>query len=123
MFNRVFGRRSGVMQISGARTHGAVCPAGVVCFGGAVFWESCKQLTTAVSTMDAKYQACGSVASEALSLRKLLCEFSVLCREMWPGEASVVLCDKKAAVSLCFFFRSQGNEACQASRYCASFCL
>jgi hypothetical protein len=51
--------------------------------------------------MDAEYQACGSVAREALSLRKLLCEFSVLCREMWPGEASVVLCDNKAAVSLC----------------------
>jgi hypothetical protein len=53
--------------------------------------------------MDAEYQACGSVAREALilSLRKLLCEFSVLCREMWPGKASVVLCDNKAAVSLC----------------------
>jgi hypothetical protein len=47
-------------------------------------------MTTAVSTMDAEYQACVSVAREALSLRNLLCEFSVLCREMWPGEASVV---------------------------------
>jgi hypothetical protein len=54
-----------------------------------------------VSTMDAEYQACGSVAREALSLRKLLCEFSVLCREMWPGEATVDLCDNKAALSLC----------------------
>jgi hypothetical protein len=66
-----------------------------------VSWESCKQATTAVSTMDAEYQACGLVAREALSLRKLLCEFSVFCWEMWPGEASVVLCDNKAAVSLC----------------------
>jgi hypothetical protein len=65
----------------------------VVCFGGAVSWESCKQTTTAVSTIDAEYQACGSVAREALSLRKLLREFLVLCREIWPGEASVVLCD------------------------------
>jgi hypothetical protein len=31
----------------------------VVCFGGAVSWESCKQLTAAASTMDAEYQACG----------------------------------------------------------------
>jgi hypothetical protein len=29
----------------------------VVCFGGAMSWESCKQPTTAVSTMDAEYQA------------------------------------------------------------------
>jgi hypothetical protein len=64
----------------------------VLCFGGAVSWESSKHATTAVSTMDAEYQACGSVAREALSLRKLLCEFSVLCREMWLGEAYVVLC-------------------------------
>jgi hypothetical protein len=73
----------------------------VVCFGSAVSWESCKQPTTAVSTMDSEYQACGSVAREALSLRKLLCEFSVSCREIWPREASVVLCDSKVAVSLC----------------------
>jgi hypothetical protein len=36
----------------------------VVCFGGAVSWESCKQPMRGVSTMDAdsEYQACGSVA-------------------------------------------------------------
>jgi hypothetical protein len=56
---------------------------------------------TAVPTMDAKYQACGSVARKALSLRKLLCEFSISCREIWLREAFVVLCDSKAAVFLC----------------------
>jgi hypothetical protein len=71
-----------------------------------VSFESCKQPTTAVSTMDADYQACGSVAREAFTLHQRLCEFSVLCQEMWPGEASVVLCDNKAAVSLC----SDGKE-------------
>jgi hypothetical protein len=65
----------------------------VVCFGGAVSWESCKEQTTAVSTMNAEYQAyaCGSVARETLSLCKLLGEFSVLCKEIMPLEASVVL--------------------------------
>jgi hypothetical protein len=73
----------------------------MVCFGSAVSWESCEQPTTAVSTIDAEYQVCGSVAREAMSLRKLLCGFSVLCQEIWPWEASVVMCDKKAAESLC----------------------
>jgi hypothetical protein len=73
----------------------------VVCFVDAVSWESFKQRTTAVSTMDAGYRACESVARDALLLRKLLREFSVLCREMWPREASLVLCDNTAAVSLC----------------------
>ena len=73
----------------------------MVCFGGAVSWESCKQPTAALSTMDAEYQACGAVAREALSLRKLLREFAVLCEELSPREASRVFCDNKAAVSLC----------------------
>jgi hypothetical protein len=77
-----------------------------------VSWESCKQATTAVLTMDAEYQACGSVAREALSLRKVLSEFSVLCWEMWPGEESAVLCDN-CSVSV---LELQGNEACQAHR-------
>jgi hypothetical protein len=54
--------------------------------------------------MDAEYQACGAATSltrEALSLLKLLREFASLCRVLWPEKASVILCDKKAAVSLC----------------------
>ena len=45
-------------------TTGCVAPM----YGGAVSWESQKQPTTAASTMDAEYQACGAVAREALSL-------------------------------------------------------
>jgi hypothetical protein len=73
----------------------------VVWFGGAVSWESCKQVTTAASTMGAKYQACGAVTREALSLRKLLQELAVLCQALWPQEATTILCDKRSAVSLC----------------------
>jgi hypothetical protein len=51
--------------------------------------------------MDAEYQACGTATREALSLRKLLREVSMLCRVLWPGEVTVILCDNKAAVSLC----------------------
>jgi hypothetical protein len=72
----------------------------VVCFGGAISWESCKQPTTAASTMDAEYQAYGAATWEALSLRKLLREVSLSCRVLLPGEATVILCDNKAAVSL-----------------------
>jgi hypothetical protein len=73
----------------------------VVCFGGAISWESCKTPMTASSTMDAEYQACGAATREALSLRKLLREVSMLCRVLWPRDATVILCDNKAAVSLC----------------------
>jgi hypothetical protein len=73
----------------------------VVCFGGAISWASCKQPTTATSTMDAEYQACVAATREALSLHELLREVSMLCRVLWPGEATVILCDNKAAVSLC----------------------
>jgi hypothetical protein len=38
----------------------------VIMYGGAVSWSSKKQATAAVSTMEAEYQARGSVASEAL---------------------------------------------------------
>jgi predicted nuclease with RNAse H fold len=51
--------------------------------------------------MDAEYQACGAVTREALSLRKLLRELAILCQELWPEEATTILCDNKAAVSLC----------------------
>jgi hypothetical protein len=72
---------------------GAVCLACLVllCFGGAVSWESCRQRTTAVATMDAEYQACGSVAREALSLCKLLREFSVLSGNVARGGFSCVV--------------------------------
>jgi hypothetical protein len=51
--------------------------------------------------MGAEYQACGAVTHEALSLHKLLREMAILCQALWPQEATTVLCDSKAAVSLC----------------------
>jgi hypothetical protein len=39
----------------------------VMCFEGAVSWESCKQPAAAASTMDAEYQAFGAASREALS--------------------------------------------------------
>jgi hypothetical protein len=50
----------------------------VVMYGGAVSWSSKKQPTAAASTMDAEYQACGSVAREGLSLLKALDELALL---------------------------------------------
>lgn len=41
---------------------------GWVMFGGAVSWGSKKQSTTAASTMEAEYMACGAVAGGCLSL-------------------------------------------------------
>ena len=73
----------------------------VVCFGGAVSWESRKQQTTAASTMDAEYQACGAAAREGLSFRKLMREFVGLCREFRVENALRVRCDNKAALALC----------------------
>jgi hypothetical protein len=43
----------------------------VVMYGGAVAWASKKQPTTAASTMEAAYQACGAVARKGLSLHKM----------------------------------------------------
>jgi hypothetical protein len=47
-------------------------------YGGAVSWSSKKQPTTAASTMDAEYQACGAAAREGLSLIKALGEMGLL---------------------------------------------
>jgi hypothetical protein len=73
----------------------------IVCFGGAVSWESRKQPTAAASTMDAEYQACGAAARETLSIRKLLHEVSVLCGVMKLQGPIRVLCDNRAALTLC----------------------
>jgi hypothetical protein len=76
----------------------------VVCFGGAVSWESCKQPTAAASTMDAEYQACGAAAREALSFRKLLREFVLLSGALrLEGELHVYRSNNsQAALSLCW---------------------
>jgi hypothetical protein len=72
-----------------------------VCFGGAVSWECCKQPTVAASTMEAEYQACGSMAREALSFQKLLEEFALLARSLDVQGPLTVFCDNKAAIYLC----------------------
>jgi hypothetical protein len=73
----------------------------VVCFGGAVSWESCKQPTAAASTMEAEYQACGAVAREGLRFRKLLREFHVFCEALKLNGPLMIHCENKAALSLC----------------------
>ena len=73
----------------------------VVMYGAAVSWSSKKQPTTAASTMDAEYQACGSAAREALSLIKQLEELALLSPDFPIQGPLTVLCDNKAALSLC----------------------
>lgn len=70
-------------------------------YGGAVSWQSKKQATTAASTMDAEYQACGAAAREALSLRKGLKELSVLTPELHSEGPLQIMCDNQAAIALC----------------------
>jgi hypothetical protein len=71
-------------------------------YGGAVSWASKKQSTTAASTMEAKYQACGAVAREVLSLIKALKELGPLSVDFpLPGPV-VITCDSKATLSLCY---------------------
>jgi hypothetical protein len=70
-------------------------------YGGAVSWASKKQPTTAASTMDAEYLACGAAAWEGLSLSKALGEIASLSSDFPMGGPVVIRCDKKAALSLC----------------------
>jgi hypothetical protein len=70
-------------------------------YGGAVSWQSKKQPTTAASTMDAEYQACGAVAREGLSVLKAFDELALLSSDFPIVGPLTVLCDNKAAISLC----------------------
>ena len=70
-------------------------------YGGAVSWSSKKQPTAAASTMDAEYQACGSVAREGLSLLKQLHELAYLSHDFPIAGPLTILCDNKAALTLC----------------------
>jgi hypothetical protein len=66
-----------------------------------VSWSSKKQPTTAASTMDAEYQACGAAAREGLSLIKALGEMGLLSSDFPLKGPVVIACDNKAAISLC----------------------
>lgn len=73
----------------------------VVMYGGAVSWQSKKQPTTAASTMDAEYQACGAMAREGLSLLKAFKEIALLCDDFPIVGPLSIFCDNKAAITLC----------------------
>jgi hypothetical protein len=73
----------------------------VVMYGSAVSWASKKQPTAAASTMDAEYQACGSVAREGLSLAKALRELEPLSTNLPLKDPMIICYDNKAAQSLC----------------------
>jgi hypothetical protein len=74
---------------------------------GDVWGSSKKQLTTASSTMEAKYQARGAVASEELPVRKALSELSMLCSDMPLTWALTVRCNNRLVIAQ----GSQGGAA------------
>jgi hypothetical protein len=73
----------------------------VTMYEGAVSWSSKKQATTAASTMDAEYQACGAAAREGMSLRKTLGGMALLSADFLLSGPVTIRCDNKAALSLC----------------------
>ena len=70
-------------------------------YGGAVSWSSKKQPTTAASTMDAEYQACGAAAREGLSLTKAFREFAFVSSDLLLDGPIEIGRDNKAALTLC----------------------
>jgi hypothetical protein len=73
----------------------------VVMYGGAVSWTSKKQPTTAASTMEAEYQACGAVAREGLSLLKAMRDLAWLSTDFPITGPLTIFCDNQAALCLC----------------------
>ena len=73
----------------------------VVMYGGAVSWSSKKQPTTAASTMEAEYQACGAVAREGLALLKAMRDISWLSTDFPIAGPLTIFCDNQAALLLC----------------------
>ena len=73
----------------------------VTMYGGAVSWSSKKQPTTAVSTMEAEYQACGAVAREGISLLKAFEEIGLLSEDLPFQGPLTIFCDNEAALTLC----------------------
>ena len=82
-------------------------------YGGAVSWQSKKQPTVAVSTMEAEYQGYGAMAREASSMAKLLCELVLLSRGDFPMQGPIVVAvDNKAALAL-----TKENKETQRSKH------
>jgi hypothetical protein len=65
-----------------------------------VSWSSKEQATTAASTMDAEYQACGAAPREGMSLTEALGEMALLSLDFLLGGPVKIRCDNKAALSL-----------------------
>ena len=72
----------------------------VVMYGGAVSWASKKQATTAASTQEAEYQACGSATREALSFNKAQRELGLMSADFPLKGPLTIRCDNEAALSL-----------------------
>jgi hypothetical protein len=73
----------------------------VTMYGRAVPWSNKQQSTTAASTIDAEYQACGAAAQEGMSMRKALGEMALLPTDFLLSGPVTIRCDSKAALSLC----------------------
>ena len=85
----------------------------LIMYGGAVSWQSKKQPTVAVSTMEAEYQGCGAIARESASMAKLLCELVLLSRGDFPLRGPITIgVDNKAALAL-----TQENKETQRSKH------
>jgi hypothetical protein len=74
----------------------------VTMYGLAVSWSSKKQATTAASTMEAEYQACGAAARAFRGLSLLILGELASLSGDFPLVGPVLIgCDNKAALSLC----------------------
>jgi hypothetical protein len=69
-------------------------------YGGAVSWRSRKQATTAASTQESEYQACGAATREALAINKAQQELGLLSADFPLKGPMTIRCDNEAALAL-----------------------
>ena len=69
-------------------------------YGGAVSWNSKKQVTTAASTQEAEYQSAGSVSREGLAIGKLEPDLGLLSQDFPVAGPFTIFCDNAAALVL-----------------------
>jgi hypothetical protein len=72
----------------------------VTMYGGAVSWGSKKQATTAASTQESEYQACGAATREALAVNKAQRELGLLSADFPVKGPITIRCDNEAALAL-----------------------